>query len=436
MKNSKKMNRRSFLQRTGAAGLALGFPVPLRYGLSTLERPPKKKPILVVIFLRGGQDAVNTVIPYTEPEYESFRPTIHIPTKPQKDGRSVLRITPELGLHPGLSAFLPLWKAKRFAPVVAVGSPHPTRSHFDAQDFMEYAAPGFRTVRSGWLNRYLALTADRDGKDSHLRALAMQGLLPRSLRGEYPVFAVPRGLEGKTGKVLDLFGELYESGKGKAGGRSGQMSGKKGMGATREREEDPVVQAGRATIEALRRFQEIQKRAPKSQVKYPRGPLASKLQGIAKVIRAGEALEIACADWNGWDHHAQEGSLEGKLDRMHQEVAGGILAFLQDLGEDAERTVVMTMTEFGRTVRENGNSGTDHGHGGTMFLAGGPVKGGKIYGKWPGIGAKDLYQGRDLAVTTDFRDVMAEVLRKHMGLRRIPRDFFPGYRPGKGVGVV
>lgn len=429
-----RMDRRSFLRRTGSAALALGFPVPLRHGLSTLERSGKKPPILVVIFLRGGQDAVNTVIPYTEPHYEEFRPTIHIPVKGDQGERTVLKLTADLGLHPGLASFLPLWKAKRFAPVVAVGSPHPTRSHFDAQDFMEHAAPGLRTVRSGWLNRYLALTADRNGKDSHLRALAMQGLLPRSLRGEYPVFAVPRGLDGKTGKVLDLFGELYgadDKGMGQ------EMS--EGMGGRRGKEgapEDPVVAAGRTTIEALRRFQELQKRTPKSKVKYPRGPLSSKLQGIAKVIRAGEALEVACADWNGWDHHAQEGSLDGKMDRMHQEVSGSIHAFLQDLGEDARRTVVLTMTEFGRTVRENGNSGTDHGHGGTMFLAGGPVKGGKIYGKWPGIDPMSLYQGRDLAVTTDFRDVMAEVLQKHMGLRRIPKDFFPDYRPGKALGLL
>ncbi len=429
----KKMNRRSFLQRSGSAALALGFPVPLRYGLSTLERGSKKPPILVVIFLRGGQDAINTVIPFAESHYEEFRPTIHIPTKGAKGERTVLKITQELGLHPGLASFLPLWKAKRFAPVVAVGSPHPTRSHFDAQDFMEHAAPGLRTVRSGWLNRYLALTADRNGKDSHLRALAMQGLLPRSLRGEYPVFAVPRGLEGKTGKILDLFGELYGA---DAKGMGGEKMGRRQPETQKPKDKDPVVAAGRTTIEALRRFQELQKKTPKSQVKYPRGPLSSKLQGIAKVIRAGEALEIACADWNGWDHHAQEGSLDGKMDRMHQEVSASILAFLQDLGEDAKRTVVMTMTEFGRTVRENGNSGTDHGHGGTMFLAGGPVKGGKIYGKWPGIDPMALYQGRDLAVTTDFRDVMAEVLQKHMGLKRIPRDFFPDYRPGKPLGLL
>ncbi len=424
------MKRREFLRLSGAGALALGAPFPLRHGLSTLSRAPKPGPILVVIYLRGGQDPLNVVVPYKDENYYKIRPTIAIPAGKTEGEASVLPLDKKFGLHPALAPLVPLFKSKRFAPILAVGSPHPTRSHFDAQDFMEYAAPGIRTIRQGWLNRYLEATANRNGKDSELRALAFQGLLPRSLRGPYPVLAA--GGRSADAKVLDLFGELYGEGED-----AGAMGGDPGAGGMRKREDetDKVLETGRATVTTLRRLQEVLAKAPPSRVRYPRGVLGSKLEGIARVIRAGVPLEVACADWNGWDHHAREGGLDGTMNRMLTELGGSLRAFLEDLGPHADRTLVLTMTEFGRTARENGNTGTDHGHAGLMLAVGGKIKGGRILGKWPGLDEKSLYQGRDLAVTTDFRDVFAEVLRKHMGWRRMPRDFFPEYRPGRGPGL-
>ncbi len=414
------VTRRRFLEGAGAGLLAAGLPVPRFFVLS--DRRPRPGNVFVAIFLRGGQDPLNTVVPYRDPDYRRLRPTLALPA-PGKGGPepgAVLPLTKDFGLHPALAPLRPLFAAKRFAPILAVGSPHPTRSHFDSQDFMEYAAPGIRTERRGWLNRYLAATAGRG--DEELRALAFQGLLPRSLRGPFPALAAAgRG----SGAVLDLFDELYAGGGSEARG-----------GMARRRGRDEVLASGRATIATLRRLEEILASAPPPPKPYPKGPLAGKLEGIARVIRSGAPLEVACADWNGWDHHVKEAGQNGRLEPMLRHLAQSLAAFFEDLGPHAERTLVLTMTEFGRTARENGNYGTDHGHGSLMFALGGPVRGGRIYGRWPGLSDRDLYQGRDLAVTTDFRDVFAEVLTKHLRFKRIPKDFFPDYRPGRGPGFL
>ncbi len=433
------MQRRDFLRdmlsgatAAGLAGRALAgaaSPIAARGGVER-RQGQATNPVLVVIYLRGAQDALNTIIPYADPRYYEIRPTIAISPKSGAGEKGVVRLNKRWGLHPAMASLLPVWKAGKLAPIVCVGSPHPTRSHFDAQDFMEYAAPGLRTSRDGWLNRYLALTADRSGSDSPLRALAMQGLLPRSLRGKYPVLAVPERGGRRAARYLDLFDDLYMEPGAK----------QPAMASEGTRREDPVVRTGHTTITTLRRYQTIVGRAKKGKqhaVRYPRGRLGSRLGDIAKVIQAGEPLEVACVDWNGWDHHTGEGGEDGRMARMLSQVSDSIAAFLRDLGPAAERTVVVTMTEFGRTCRENGNMGTDHGHGGAMLLAGGPVAGGKVYGRFPGLRDRDMYQGRDLVVTTDFRDVMAELIVRHMGVKKLPKDFFPDFNPSrKPLGIL
>ena len=436
---TKKIERRDVLKLgAGAGAAALAFPTPLRC-LGTTKPSSAPRPVLVTIYLRGGQDALNTVVPYAEKRYYEIRPTIAIPAKSAEGAPGVLKLDKQWGLHPAMRALMPLWEKKMFAPVVNVGSPHPTRSHFDAQDFMEYAAPGMRPKNGGWLNRYLQATDADVGQKTALRALAMQGLLPRSLRGPHPVLAVPERQARRAGQFLDLFDELYTR---QDLGMGEEMEGAKKKKKRRKKNElemhkdDPVVESGRHTIETLRRYQEIVgsgrwKQRGGRGVRYPRGRLGNRLADIAKVVKAGEGLEVACVDWNGWDHHTGEGGVEGRIARMLEHLCSSIAAFMQDLGDYAQHTVVMTMTEFGRTCRENGNMGTDHGHGGAMLLAGGPIRGGQVYGRFDGLDDKDMYQGRDLPCTTDFRQVMGELLLGHMRMKEFPKDFFPNYKLSK-----
>ncbi len=408
------LHRRAFLKLSGAGLLAAHLPRPLFHLGGRAGRPA-----LVTIYLRGGQDTLNTLVPFGDERYGQLRPTIAIPASGEG---AVLPLDKTFGLHPALAPLGPLYAAKRLLPIVCVGSPHPTRSHFDAQDFMEYAAPGLRTVRAGWLDRYLHQT--RSDRDSPLRAVAMQGLLPKSLRGDYPVLAVPD--TQRRGEGLGAVEGLYGGGET----MGGQMGDPKPTGPV-----DPVLEAGRATIAALRRLDEVVQQAPAAPATatYPQGGLGQRLRRIARLIRAGET-EVACADMGGWDHHANEGGSEGTFATMLGHVAQSLAAFATDLGPDLDRTLVLVMTEFGRTCRENGNAGTDHGHGGLMLALGGGIAGGRIAGRWNGLADKDLYQARDLPVTTDFRDVMADVLRQHLGFQP-PADFFPGHKPGKGLGL-
>lgn len=373
---------------------------------------------LVVIYQRGGMDALNAVIPFGDKLYYEIRPTIAVPPKDGDDGAGVLELDKTFGLHPAMKPLMPYWEQKRFAPVVCVGSPHTTRSHFDAQDFMEYAAPGLRTIRDGWLNRYLAATKP-DG-EVPIRAVAMQGLLPRALRGQIPCLAVPENRVLKNDKVLDSFEDLY-------GGGAGEMG---------ERKDDPVVESGLDTIETLKAYKEIvEKGAKERKAEYPKNNgLATKLRDVASLIHAGTGLEIACVDVGGWDDHANEGGSTGAMATRLGDLTGAIGAFAADIGERLDSTMVMVMTEFGRTCRENGNSGTDHGHGSTMLLLGGALKGGRVLGDWRGLEEKALYESRDLPVATDFRDVFAEVLRGHMGWDPA-KDFFPEYKANKLKGL-
>ncbi|MHC4449226.1 MAG: DUF1501 domain-containing protein [Planctomycetota bacterium] len=402
-------SRRTILKAAGAGivSMALPFPVTRAFAGETA------KPTLVILYLRGGMDALNVIVPYKDQRYLDLRPTLAIR---EEGDNAIVPLDSKFGLHPSFGALKPFWDAGKFAPVVNVGSPHPTRSHFDAQDFMEYAAPGMRTVRDGWLNRYLA-ASDSDNEAS-LRALAMQGLLPRSLRGKYSVLAVPEQNVLRDEEMLKMFGELYGEGH-----------------RSMERDEDEVVAAGRYTAETLKRFKKIIGTPQGAKgVKYPASRLGAKLRAIAQVIRSGEGLEVAAVDINGWDTHANQGATTGAMPRLMQDLGDSIAAFMTHLGEHLDRTLIVTMTEFGRTCKENGNYGTDHGHGGAMFLLGGGVKGGKVHGKWAGLGEREMYQSRDLKVTTDFRDVFGEILHRHFRFK-VPRGFFPGYRqsPVRGL---
>ena len=411
------IQRRTFLQLAGAGAALAWMPGVTRLYAQKGRSSGGATPTLVCIYLRGGLDALNAVVPYKDERYLEMRPTIAVPPEDDADmGPGVLKIDDTFGLHPSMRSLLPYWEKGRLAAVVNCGSPHPTRSHFDAQDFMEYGAPGVRTLKEGWLNRYLHATqepADKGRKqdDVVLRALAMQGLLPRALRGQRPVLAVPGKRVLENARVTELFEELY------------------GEPAMDERRDDPVVEVGRDTLETLELYRKtLDANRGGSDVQYPNGGLGSSLRDLAAIVQADVGLEVACVDVLGWDLHANQGGSDGRFTELLADLSDSVAAFAQDIGERLDRTLVLVVTEFGRTCRENGNQGTDHGRGGAMFLLGGAVKGGRVFGKWDGLADRDLVEGRDLPVTTDFRDLFGEVLAQHLGFD-LPKGFFPGYTP-------
>ncbi len=413
-----KTSRRDFLKVSSTALLGAGTaglvaPRAARADDGASGPPPP----LVVIYLRGGSDGLNLVVPFSDPLYYEYRPTIAI-ARPGAEG-GCLPLDPRFGLHPAAAPLHALYEQKMLAPIVNVGSPHPTRSHFDAQDFMEYAAPGARTITEGWLNRYLTASHEDGRKEAELRALAMQPLLPRALRGEFPVLAVPD--IGATG-AMDAFESLYMCEKGADRGKADEMKPRA--------DAKNIVEAGQNTIRTLRRFQEITtgSRGPSNGAQYPQGGLGDQLRKIAQVIKADCGLEVAAIDYGGWDHHARQGGAQGAFATMIGNLSASIAAFLQDLGTRAGRVLVLTMSEFGRTVMENGNEGSDHGHGGYMLAAGGMVNGGRVYGNWTGLERSALYEDRDMPVHTDFRLVFLEVLYRLFGLRGELDTFFPDWR--------
>jgi uncharacterized protein (DUF1501 family) len=392
---------------------------------------------LVVIFQRGAADGLNIVVPHGEAAYYSMRPTINIPRK------SVLELDGFFGLHPAMSSFEPLWKQKHLAIVHATGSPDPTRSHFDAQDFMESGTPGIKATEDGWLNRCLhdlpagslagGSLAEKSGPDksgvvaarpdpSAFRAIALGPSLPRILSGKEPAVALNNlndfsigGKNPKATPISNTFEAMYENSV------------------------DTVLHGtGQETFDAVKmlRTADPAKYNPAAGANYPKGRFGDSLRQLAQLIKANVGVQVAFADIGGWDHHVNEGSTQGQIANVLGDFSQSIAAFWTDLGDLGEDTVVVTMSEFGRTARENGNRGTDHGHANVMFVLGGPVRGGKVYGRWPGLEQSQLYEGRDLAVTTDFRLVLSEAVSQYLGNHDL-RNVFPGYeQPGQFLKIL
>ncbi len=419
---SNATTRRDFLRTAGALAAAAPaasaglLAAPLRAAAPAAAA--KTPPAVVAVFLRGGADWLNMVVPWKDKDYIAGRPTIRL-----GEAEGVVPLDSKFALHPALAPLAPLYQAKLLAPVINAGSPHGTRSHFDAQDFMERGAPGLRHITSGWLSRYLAETATKDS--SEFRALAMKEVLPRSLRGDFPALAVPSSMDRKKGaKTLGRFEEFYGDGMP---GMEDEEEPMKGRDEELAKGEE-VVHAGRMTIDTLRRYQDIVAAAGRDLRGYPESRFGRAMRTIASVLKADAGLEVAAIDYPGWDHHINQGGVEGRQQQMLADYAATMAAFAADLGARMDTTLAVTMTEFGRTVKENGNNGSDHGRGAGMFLLGGGVKGGKIHGDWRGLKPEALADGRDLPVTTDFRDVLASSLDGVFGFRA-PKNFFPDYKP-------
>ncbi len=408
------ITRRIFLRNGALAAIGTtALPSFLTRAAFGAADPGLRNKRLVVIFQRGAADGLNIVIPHAERSYYALRPTINIPKK------SVLDLDGFFGLHPAMSSFEPLWKQKHLAIVHAAGSPDPTRSHFDAQDFMESGTPGVKVTEDGWLNRTLRdLPGNREGisgnDNAAFRAIALGPSLPRILSGKEPAVAVNNLNDFSVGgKNPNAAANTFE--------------------AMYDHSVDAVLHGtGQETFDAVKMLKSADPAhyttAPNAN--YPKGRFGDSLKQLAQLIKANLGVQVAFADIGGWDHHVNEGSTQGQIANVLGDFSQSISAFWTDLGDMGEDTVVVTMSEFGRTAKENGNRGTDHGHANVMFVLGGPVRGGKVYGRWPGLDQQQLYEGRDLAVTTDFRLVLSEVVERYLGNKDL-KTVFPGFESGE-----
>ena len=400
------ITRRGFM-KDGALALVGTSAIPsflTRSVMAEMTTAAANKKKLVVLFQRGAADGLNIVVPYREKNYYSMRPSIAI------QQNEVLDLDGFFGLHPAMTAFKPLYDQGHLAIIHAAGSPDMTRSHFDAQDYMESGTPGVKVTQDGWLNR--ALQAEVVvGKPSAFRAVALGTEVPRTLEGKLPAIAVNNladfsvaGRGPQTSPISNAFQAMYDESS------------------------DAVLHGtGQETFEAVKMLKaaDPSKYQPAAGVEYPKTQFGNSLKQVAQLLKANLGVEAAFSDIGGWDTHQNQGNANGQLANRLKEFSETIAAFWMDMGQDSENVTLVTMSEFGRTARQNGTGGTDHGHANVMFVLGGQVKGGKVYGKWPGLSNEQLNEGRDLAVTTDFRRVLGEAAYKTLGSKNLEL-VFPG----------
>jgi uncharacterized protein (DUF1501 family) len=414
-----KFSRRYFLRQGGVAMVGLSaMPAFLQRAVASTPSTTGKKQF-VVLFQRGAADGLNIVVPFGEPNYYRLRPSIAIPQPRRSGNDAAIDLDGFFGLHPSLAPLEPLYHNNQLAIVHAAGSPDPTRSHFDAQDFMESGTPGVKATEDGWLNR--AIEAIPEENASPFRAVAMGPNLPRMLQGSASAIALPD---------LRQFKVMPQS----AASAAAVQGGFEAMYA--QTVDHALHGTGTETFEAIDMLRKVDpgKYKPENGAQYPTSRLGQSLQQIGQLLQANIGVEVLFVDCGGWDNHVNEGGVQGQLSNLLKDLGSGLAAFHQDMGDRMQDVVVVTMSEFGRTAKENGNRGTDHGHANCMFVMGGAVKGGKVYGKWPGLEKEQLYEGRDLALTTDFRDVLGELVSHHLGNTSL-QGVFPGYDP-KFLGLV
>ena len=411
------MLTRRLLLRGSAVVMAGAGAMPgwLARAAESTDSPGTRKKVLIVIFQRGAADGLNIVVPFAEKRYYEMRPSIAIPApgSTQNGGPfsgPAIDLDGRFGLNPALESLKPFWDRKQFAIVEATGSPDPSRSHFDAQDYMESGTPG-KTTSDGWLNRALPLATP---ETSPLRAIAMSPQMPRTLRGDRAAIAVNNTQTFQLGNqdTASILESMYS--------------------ATHDAR---LGQPGKDAFAAMKMIRTVnqQQYMPAQGAQYQQGgDLGRNLQQIARLIKADVGVEAAFAEVDGWDHHGNESN---QLSNMLRQFGTALSAFCTDLGDRMEDVVIVTMSEFGRTAEENGNGGTDHGHGNVMMVLGGSVAGGKIYGTWPGLEREQLNEERDLAVTTDFRAVLSELVAGQLGQKDLAR-VFPGFQGSTPLGLL
>ncbi len=416
------LSRRDFL-KLSSAGLA-AWQVAPHVSRAALPRlvfaPPGQAPrgdVLVCVFQRGGMDGLNAVIPHGDADYYRQRPSLAIPEPESGAADTGVDLDGFFGLHPALAPLKEAWDDGGLAIVHAVGSPDATKSHFDAMDYMERGTPGEKTIATGWLARHLQTVAWEN--DSPFRAVGMGQILQQSLRGPIPVTA------------LKSIAEFHLQ------GRAEQLAQIQQTLASLYTLDANLGAPAQVTFDAMDLLAKVDPAGytPANGAAYPDSDFGFALLQVAQLIKAEVGLEVACVDIGGWDTHVAQGQLEGELPGLLSDFGGGLAAFYADLGEWKKTVSVVTMSEFGRRAYENGGAGTDHGHGNVMFVLGGNVNGGRVHGEWPGLAPENLYGPGDLAITTDFRDVLGEVVQKRLQNHKLA-EIFPGYTAFKMRGVV
>ncbi len=416
-----RFSRRYFMKQGGIAMVGLST-VPAFLQRAIASTPAEGKKQLLVLFQRGAADGLNIVVPFGEPNYYRMRPTIAIPQPKRGGAEAALDLDGFFGLHPSLAPLVPMFQKSQLAIVHAAGSPDPTRSHFDAQDYMESGTPGVKATEDGWLDRAIGTIPEENA--SPFRAVAMGPNLPRMLWGSTGAIALPDLRQFKVQPQSAAMANVVEG----------------GFEAMYAQSVDHALHGtGAETFEAIDLLKKIDmsKYPPENGADYPKSPLGQRLQQIAVMLKAKIGTEVVFVDCGGWDNHVNEGGVQGQLSNLLKDLGQSLAAFHQDMGDRMGEVVVVTMSEFGRTAKENGNRGTDHGHANCMFVMGGDVKGGRVYGKWPGLENQQLNEGRDLMLTTDFRTVVGEILTKHSAVKQL-NAVFPGFdnNPAKSLKLM
>jgi|SRR3990170_2342135 len=417
------LSRREFLKLAGGLGAyALAPSAALPAWMPRMAfAPPGVEPqgdLLLVVFQRGGMDGLSAVIPHGDPHYYRRRSALAIAEPESGDEETGLDLDGFFGLHPALRPLKDLWDEQALALVHAVGSPDLTHSHFDAMDYMERGTPGEKRIPTGWIGRHLQTAPWQN--DSPFRAIGMGGILQASLRGPVAV------------TTLQSIADFHLQGRGEELARlQAALASLYDLGSDLDEEAAETFSA----TELLARL-DVASYTPEGGAQYPETEYGMALKQVAQLAKAEIGLEVACVDVGGWDTHARQGALEGVMPRLLGEFAAGLAALYRDLGQRAQRATIVSMSEFGRRVQENASLGTDHGHGNVMFVLGGGVNGGKVYGEWPGLAEENLYGAGDLAITTDFRDVLGEIVQRRLANPDNLAQIFPGYSDWKMRGVV
>ncbi len=407
-------SRRIFMRNGAFALVSLGFAPSFLARTAYAQDRTRRAKRLIAIFQRGAVDGLSVVVPFGDDEYYRARPTIAV-ARPKSGEAGAIDLDGFFGFNPRMQPLKTFWDNRALAIVHACGSPDTTRSHFDAQDYMESATPGVKSTADGWLNRYLQVRPPAPGRHAPgygeatpFRAVSLTQQLPRMLQGVAPALAMNQ---------ISQFGI-----------RGGQTAGASFEAQYAAAADRVLNGTGRETFDAIRMLKDTNPASyqPDNGAEYPRSPFGQALKQIGQLTKADVGLEVAFADVGGWDTHVNQGSSQGQLANRLGDFGHSLAALVTDLGSRMADTVILTMSEFGRAVGENGNRGTDHGHGNAMMVIGGGVRGGKVFGAWPGLAPEKRYEGRDLAVTTDFRDVFGEIVVRHLGVSD-PRPIFPGY---------
>jgi uncharacterized protein (DUF1501 family) len=417
-------SRRGFIKSGGLALFGIGMGgvptfITRAAAAGGLWLPYKKKKILVCIFQRGAMDGLMAVTPFNDTYLQAARPTLFMTAAKAAGDAQLIDLDGRFGLHPSMKAFEQLFREKRLAIVHGIGSPNDSRSHFDAQDYMESGTPFSKGTSSGWLSRATGLL----GHDATpFRAVSLTSSRPRSFYGTNPSLAINN---------LDDFALQLKGNPAAA-----EMAAKNFEALYANSSSSLLSKTGKESFEAMKALEHADTKnyKPANNAVYPNSPLGNALKQIAQLIKMDVGLEVAFAESGGWDTHFNQGSLNGVFARNVKDLSNSITAFWSDLAAYQDDVTVMTMTEFGRTVKQNGTGGTDHGRASCNFILGNDVNGGIIHGNIQPLAKENLEDGRDLAVTTDFRAVFSEVADKHL---KISNDdvLFPDWK-GKKIGVM